>query len=935
MKLRINTSFTLFILLISCKVLAQKEMDSLLYYNNKGEYNQTIILGEKIRNKLKNKNQTKTKSYADVLNLLSGAYLRSTNLELPKDVFIEAVELEKLINKNSLYHCISLYNLAHFYDKTGNFEMAKSSLLECISILESNQELDEGFLIDSYTRIAQIYKKEEDFDKAQEYYLKSYKILKTNLNNDFGRSAGLLSNIGVLHEALGNYTEAEKFYLKAIELLELKPLSMNYSRIIGNLGLLYLKQNKLSQARTLFEQQIEINKKLNGENSINYARAKRNLASYYNWKKDGFQSIKINSNVLKIIKDNLGENNTEYATTLYHLANSYKFIGNYRKSEELFLKSLSFFKRNFGENSYSYQTVLNNLIELFLNQNNYLEASKYVELSFEPFKNKIKSFLDYTSTKELTNLINKYRIFRLHSLALLEKQPNIIPEVNIGSYERENFLKSLVIRNQNRILKSIDNSGNKELQNNYKKFIRYKRELVRLNELPVGKRHLNYEQLLSETELLEKYLVHQSSTLSEAENSLFFNWKQIQDKLKSNEVSIDLIAFNYYNKKWTDSIVYSAFIIGKKFKYPKYISLFEEKQLEKIISNANRESDSTHLNQQYLENKISDLFLKPLEKELQGISSIYLSPYRLGHQIDFSALPISNDKTFGEKYNLHILSSPAELVDYKESKLDRSSSIDLILYGGIDYNKSEELVTTSYKPKNINIDTTLITRSGIKNFGYLQGTNKEIEKIAFSAEQNKFKTIKFTEREATETSIKKLDGRTQPFILHLATHGFFFPDPVKEVNEDILAFEGKRKIYKSSDDPMMRSGLLFAGANKFWGKPNNNQITEDGILTANEVSNLDLSACELVVLSACETGLGEIQGSEGVFGLQRGFKMAGVKNIIMSLWKVPDAQTSELFDIFYKECFRGKSVHEAFRLAQTKMKEKYKPYYWAGFVLLE
>jgi CHAT domain-containing protein len=134
---------------------------------------------------------------------------------------------------------------------------------------------------------------------------------------------------------------------------------------------------------------------------------------------------------------------------------------------------------------------------------------------------------------------------------------------------------------------------------------------------------------------------------------------------------------------------------------------------------------------------------------------------------------------------------------------------------------------------------------------------------------------------------------------------------------------------------MMRSGLLFAGANKFWGKPNDNQTTEDGILTANEISNLDLSACELVVLSACETGLGKIQGSEGVFGLQRAFKIAGVKNIIMSLWKVPDAQTAELFDVFYEECFRGKSIHEAFKIAQSKMKAKYSPYYWAGFVLLE
>jgi hypothetical protein len=139
----------------------------------------------------------------------------------------------------------------------------------------------------------------------------------------------------------------------------------------------------------------------------------------------------------------------------------------------------------------------------------------------------------------------------------------------------------------------------------------------------------------------------------------------------------------------------------------------------------------------------------------------------------------------------------------------------------------------------------------------------------------------------------------------------------------------------TSDDPMMRSGLALAGANKYWKKTAENLTTDDGILTASEISNLDLSACQLVVLSACETGLGAINGSEGVFGLQRAFKMAGVKSIIMSLWKVPDTQTAELFDIFYSECFAGKTIHEAFHSAQAKMKTKYSPYYWAGFVLLE
>jgi CHAT domain-containing protein len=340
-----------------------------------------------------------------------------------------------------------------------------------------------------------------------------------------------------------------------------------------------------------------------------------------------------------------------------------------------------------------------------------------------------------------------------------------------------------------------------------------------------------------------------------------------------------------------------------------------------------------------LEEQISKLILNPLEEELKGVSTIYLSLSGLAHQINFTALPIGNNQTFGQKFKIHILNSPGELIEYNATAFDKKGKLDFILYGGIDYDKK----TTSKEENDILSDITSVdeeikdmqTRSSISSFGYLLGTKNEIKNIQILATDYNFKATIFDDRNAKEESIKQLDGRTSPFVLHLATHGFFFPDPIKESPNENILIEGKSKIFKASDDPMMRSGLVFSGANKSWGKSNQNQSGDDGILTASEISNLDLSACLLVVLSACETGLGEIKGSEGVFGLQRAFKMAGVKNIIMSLWKVPDAQTAELFDTFYSECFAGKTIHEAFQSAQAKMKAKYSPYYWAGFVLLE
>jgi CHAT domain-containing protein len=418
------------------------------------------------------------------------------------------------------------------------------------------------------------------------------------------------------------------------------------------------------------------------------------------------------------------------------------------------------------------------------------------------------------------------------------------------------------------------------------------------------------------TEQIEKELIKESTAFAKYENSFYVKFDHVKAKLLKNEVSINVVNFNYYKKRATDSIIYSAFVIKKDSKFPKFIPLFEEKQLTALLEKNKSQPVSSIIDIQYLNKQISELILKPIENELKGITTIYLSLSGSTHQINVAALPINENQTF-----------------------DKKDKLDFILYGNIDYDKRNIISNKDSDDNQDFVDVVeeikdLQTRSGISSFGYLSGTKNEIENISTLANKSNLKTIIFEDRNATEESIKQLDGRTKPFVLHLATHGFFFPDPVIEMSNDFL-IEGKSKVFKTSDDPMMRSGLVFSGANKYWGKVNENLLGDDGILTASEISNLDLSACELVVLSACETGLGEVKGSEGVFGLQRAFKMAGVKNIIMSLWKVPDAQTAELFDTFYSECFAGKTIHEAFHSAQAKMKTKYSPYYWAGFVLLE
>jgi CHAT domain-containing protein len=197
----------------------------------------------------------------------------------------------------------------------------------------------------------------------------------------------------------------------------------------------------------------------------------------------------------------------------------------------------------------------------------------------------------------------------------------------------------------------------------------------------------------------------------------------------------------------------------------------------------------------------------------------------------------------------------------------------------------------------------------------------------------------------------KLKSSRSPQIMHIATHGFFLenqhPDAKKEENSsftkvisdqsNVIGVDNTNIVNRLSNEvlenPMLRSGLALAGANSWIQNKPLPEDAEDGILTAEDVSVMDLSDTELVVLSACETGLGQIHVGEGVFGLRRSFILAGTQTLVMSLWKVPDEHTKELMIDFYKRLKEGKGRADALREAQLAMKQNYKnPYYWGAFI---
>ena len=468
-----------------------------------------------------------------------------------------------------------------------------------------------------------------------------------------------------------------------------------------------------------------------------------------------------------------------------------------------------------------------------------------------------------------------------------------------------------------------------------------------------------------------------------ADASRQVKWKDVQTGLKQAEAAIEFIHFKVNFPQKTDSTMYAALLLESGDAQAKFIPLFEEKQLHDLLNVT--ENISIKANALYsmrgavplseknqLSKNLFDLIWKPLEKYLKNVNTIYFSPSGELSKLNHLAIPIGKGKILSDKYNIVQVGSTRQLVVPQKVEINNQMAI---LYGGIQYEKDSSVILNV----NSEICNSLIASRGELgfsktdstlrggNWNYLVGTEHEVNDIVKIMQTSECNVDLKKGYDATEESFKNIgaNNSASPRILHIATHGYFFPDPDRansaksgvahdNATSDLssrrhegtakaatirskVEFEIKEPVFKISEHPMLRSGLIMAGGNAAWQGIQTLEGREDGILTAYEISQMNLSNTELVVLSACETGLGDIQGNEGVYGLQRAFKIAGAKYLIMSLWQVPDKQTSLLMTTFYKKWLEEKmTIPNAFHAAQKEMREAgLDPYQWAGFVLIE
>lgn len=422
---------------------------------------------------------------------------------------------------------------------------------------------------------------------------------------------------------------------------------------------------------------------------------------------------------------------------------------------------------------------------------------------------------------------------------------------------------------------------------------------------------------------IEKEIIAKSRKYGDFMEFANIKWKDIQSALKDNEIAVEFVM-----SKDGKTQYYSAEVIRKSYDAPKHVFLFGLRDNDKRFDKMNIYESTLLYNKVW--KKIADL-AAPGE-------TIYFSPAGKFYNIAIEHAVTPDGSRINSQYNILRLSSTREILRNAPTG-DKQS---IVLYGGLNYDLGiENMLLLAMEKEEHHAPPRF--RAGDfttrDSWSYLPGTLEEINSIAsnFNNKPGLRKSL-LTGDAGTEESFKML-SKNSPEILHIATHGFYIP--AKEIANNVI-----KARYSTTDNSLRRSALILSGGNNGWMFPELiPKGVEDGILTAEEVADMDLSKTSLVVMSACQTGLGDIS-NEGVFGLQRAFKLAGAKTLIMSLAPVHDDATRMLMTEFYAQLFKGLSIRDAFKKAQEAVKlasfsvngtsvSGSHPKFWAPFVIMD
>ena len=892
-------------------------------------------------------------AYAQTLQNLSNLYI-----ELNRDIDTEPL-LQKVLavigsgsdGEQNIYFARTLHTLAEVRNRLGKRTDAHALLEKALAIKRDLLGEDDPDVARTLNSLAGLAAEQGRYSAAEPLYNRAIQIIEKTHGPQAPDLPPALQRLAALFHDMGDLAGAELHLTRAIGIEKAlgRENTLDLAHHLNSLALVYIDQGKFDLAEALQLESLKIRRQVLGDSSSAFGLMLNNMAGLYREMGDWPKAENYLRQAVGIQRSAPNQPPLELAHSLANLALVLQESGRYAEAEPLHREVLAIRTDHFGEVHPSVSHALNNLALLYAatgREREALEQKSRVEaiddhligevfstgserqrmLYLEDFIGPFYSFLTLVS-----DIFANSPEAVGNALNLVQKRKSLGAEV-LG-VQRDAVLvgKYPVLQSQlDRVHALRTQMANKTLEGPGPEGIEAHRALI--------------SKWRDEKEKLEKDLAQHIPEMKLEQELQTADRSAIANALQTGAVLVEFVRIHAFNFKalpakgqaqWT-RMRYLAFVLhaGR----PDEIALVDLGDAEKIdrliadfrstITGGDRHLFAAEPAQQASTGgtDLRAALFDPLIPVLRGCSRLFIAPDGDLTRLPFEALPTGNGRCLIDNYRISYLTVGRDLLRHAavpSTQIEKPVVVafpdfDLAVagpesdYGGLLVRQSLEL-----------------SRGGIR-FNPLPGTLLEAQRIA-----DMLGVQPFVGAEALESLLK---ASQSPRILHIATHGFFLNDQLFDsVNLPSMAGApaenplGRLSIVK--ENPLLRSGLALAGANTWLRRGPLPLEAEDGILTAEDVSGLNLVNTELVVLSACETGLGEIRLGEGVFGLRRSFVLAGAKTLVMSLWKVPDRQTQELMEDFYRRILAGQARSDALREAQLAMKEKYPdPLYWGAFI---
>ncbi len=806
---------------------------------------------------------------------------------------------------NTKIYAVFLDHLAADLDKIGAHSYAIYYGLEAEKRWRSRSKKDNYEYIQSVVHLANYYYGARDMGRAEEWIDKGIELIngKSKYSELYYQ---LLNTRACILDFNGQSQEAMKIEEDFIK--KVKKPSLGWRTNLINFQ---YRSGFVEEAINGIQQLIHELKVQGNDNSFTYASLLHRYAKFID-SQNHHKAITLEKEAIAILKGNATTLNSLYAECLNNLSVYYYHNKDYENAALNAEHSINIWDRISMENHPSRLDTYRNLAIYQFKANKWSSAVHNMIKSTSIYdKNIMYSMLQPTIIRHnIWNSCKKWYMNTIPEFAYHIKNDSLYAL----AYDAALLSKGIFL-NTDQSLRFIAEQASIETKKLYDEWQEAMNKLKSPHPIEL------YQSLAEEAEIKEKQFLRDCREINEIYHRLEIKWQDVQNTLSNDDVAIEFIDFKTDDKL----TVYAALVLDKSMKFPQFVPLITSKSDLSLTSISWED--------------LSSLIWGNLESYIAQKKNIYFSASGEIYILPIESFPDwrTPKKRISDSKNIYRLSSTRELVLNKS----HISPHKAVIYGGFDFNNSiEEMVSDHHneqllvdKNPNEMIQAKDTKRGAIKSLKYLPGTLKEAEDIISSID-SKVSTISFLGAHGTEASFKALSGK-DIHIMHIGTHGFY-DSSTEELASD-FSIDSNERYLTAEDRALSHSGLFFAGANNYIGDSIPEGI-EDGMLTAQEISLLNLKTIDLVTLSACQTAQGEITG-DGVFGLQRGFKKAGVNSILMSLWRVNDDATCILMTEFYRNWIGlGKSKHDALELAKGTVSKHpgwEDPEYWAAFILLD